>query len=289
MNSFPDLYNLKRVKYFNNLKYKQKLDLEKIKKLLWNSWSTEYSLLMTSFIDDYELYKSSLHWNFPQAYYSVYLSLTAFHHTQQIDANQHEKTIKILNNSIKDGHYPNSISFYSKGLYNKFEYLGIENYSNQEDNFNALARIKKLHDSKLKIINMLKATRKQNADHKREKVNKSEKRFHTKEGKFTKKFSATHWNYIYVTIPETTLLNFLFRLRIKSKYHDVETFINVEIDFRAFHSYLSNIVGYLNYIHEAYICKVIGCLEYEKILNNFPKRLNDVRRRKVFKNEKRTV
>ncbi|WP_159635695.1 hypothetical protein [Sphingobacterium composti Ten et al. 2007 non Yoo et al. 2007] len=273
--SFTDRYNLKNVNYYNNLKNKQHLDLDRIRKLLWNSWSTEYSFLMTSFIDDSEFYKSSLHWNFPQAYYSVYLALTAFHYTQEMDVDQHEKTIKNFNNSIKNNHYPKSVSFYCKGLYKEFVYVGIQNTTKQIDNFKALAKIRNLQDSKDQIINMLKSTREQNAEHKRERVDKKDPKYHTKEGLLTKKFTKRHWDYIYKSIPETTVLNFLYRLRIKSNYHDVETFINADIDFRAFHTYLSNIVGYLNYIHEAYICKVIGCEEYEKILNSFPKKLND--------------
>jgi hypothetical protein len=67
----------------------------------------------------------------------------------------------------------------------------------------------------------------------------------------------------------------MYRLRIKANYHDIETFINAEIDFESFHLCLSNIIDYLNYLHEAYIYKVIGNTEYEKILNGFPSHLNE--------------
>jgi hypothetical protein len=81
-------------------------------------------------------------------------------------------------------------------------------------------------------------------------------------------------NHIYKTIPETTILNLLYRLRIKANYHDVETFINAEIDFKTFHESLGGIIDYLNFTHEAYIVKVIGSKAYEEILNGFPNNMN---------------
>jgi hypothetical protein len=66
----------------------------------------------------------------------------------------------------------------------------------------------------------------------------------------------------------------MYRLRIKANYHDIETFLNAEIDFPAFHKYLCLIVAYMNMIQEAYILKAIGKVEYEKILMGFKKEMN---------------
>lgn len=272
-----DRFNLKKNIFFNTLKLKnENFDLDSIRKLLWNSWSTEYAFKLTTLADNEEFYKFALHWNFPQAYYSIYLSLTAFHETQGLANEQHEKSIKIFGSSVKDGHYPQAISFYSKGFHENYEYRGIETFEKFPKDYYGLARIESLEEAQLQIALFLKSTRKKIAENKREKLKKNnDNKFLNKKGEFRKAFLKVHWDLIYKTIPETTILNIMYRLRIKANYHDVESFINADIDFKIFHECLSNIIYYLNFVHEAYICKVVGKIEYEKILNKFPGHLND--------------
>lgn len=282
-------FNLKKNQYFNNLKLRnEKFELDKIRKLLWNSWSTEYAFTLTTLANNEEFYKFALHWNFPQAYYSIYLSLTAFHETQGLANDQHEKSIKTFGNSIKDGHYPNAISFYSKGLHEDYKYEGIDTFKRFPRDYSGLTKIQSLDEAQLQIALFLKSTRKKIAENKREKLkNNNDYKFLNAKGEFRKSFSKFHWNLIYKTIPETTILNIMYRLRIKANYHDVETFINADIDFKTFHECLTNIINYMNFVHEAYICKVLGTTEYEKILNNFPGHLNDqtaIKRYSEFKN-----
>jgi len=274
--SDTDKYNLKRTPFFNSLVLKNKsLDNDVIRKLLWNSWSTEYAFLLGNQIDNDEYYKFSLHWNFPQAYYSVYLTMTAFHETQGVANEQHEKSIKIFGNSIKDNHYPRALSFYAAGMHNEFKYSGLHGFDGFPKDFNGLARVSSTIDAKKQIASFLKSTRKKIAENKREKLKCTKDiKFLNKKGLFTQKFSAEHWNHIYKTIPETTILNLLYRLRIKANYHDIESFINADIDFKTFHESLGGIIYYLNFIHEAYIVKVIGCKAYEDILNKFPDKMN---------------
>ncbi len=83
-------------------------------------------------------------------------------------------------------------------------------------------------------------------------------------------FSKARWNIIYGNMPCTSIMNLLYRLRIKANYHDVETFVNADVDFKRFHEHLVFIVDYLNFIHEAYLAKIIGNSMYENILNGFP-------------------
>lgn len=270
-------YSLKKIDYYNKLTLKNpEFELDQVRKLLWNSWSTEYAFSLSSLVDNNDYYKFAMHWTFPQAYYSIYLCMTAFHETQGIANEQHEKSIKVFGNSVKDGHYPKVMSFYCKGLHEQFEYIGLEEFKKFPKDHSVLSKINSLDEAQTQIASFLKSTRRKNADTKREKLkaNKDPK-FVNKKGEFRKSFSKQHWNLIYQTIPETTVLNIMYRLRIKANYHDVETFINAKIDFKTFHECLSNIVNYVNFVHEAYICKVIGNEEYEKILNGFPNHLNE--------------
>lgn len=269
-------FNLKKIPFYNSLQLRNdKFKLETIKKLLWNSWSTEYAYNLGTHVNNDDYYKFSLHWNFPQAYYSVYLAMTAFNETQGIANDQHEKSIKLFGNSVKDNHYPNAISFYSMGLYDDFKYKNLDTFTMFPNNYFGLSRIESLDEAQTQIALFLKSTRIKNAEHKREKLRETkDKHFLNGKGEFRKKFSKEHWDLIYKTIPYTTLLNLMYRLRIKANYHDVDAFVNADIDFKTFHESLGGIVNYLNYVHEAYIVKVIGNKEYEQILSKFPHRLN---------------
>lgn len=271
-----DKYKLKKIPFYNGIKIKNPdFNLKEVKKLLWNSWSTEYAYRIGEKIDNNEYYKFSLHWNFPQAYYSAYLSMTAFHETQGIANDQHEKSIKLFGNSVKDKHYPSAIGFYINGLKDEFQYNGLSTFKDFPKDNSPLTKIECLEDAELQVATFLKTTRKQNAKDKRARFKKqNDKRFLNGKKEFRKAFSKKHWDIIYKTIPETSVFNLLYRLRIKANYRDIETFINADIDFKSFHKSLGEIIDYLNFIHEAYIAKAIGVDKYEKILNEFPGHLN---------------
>lgn len=272
-----DRFKLKKIPFYNKIKIKNPdFNIKEVKKLLWNSWSTEYAYRIGEKIDNSEYYKFSLHWNFPQAYYSAYLSMTAFHETQGIANDQHEKSIKLFGNSVKDKHYPSAIGFYSNGLKDEFKYKGIPTFKGFPKDNSSLTKIDCLEDAEIQVATFLKTTRRQNANDKRERFkNQNDPRFLNGKKEFRKAFSKNHWDIIYGTIPETSVFNLLYRLRIKANYRDIETFINADIDFKSFHTSLGELIDYLNFVHEAYIAKAIGIDKYEKILNGFPSHLND--------------
>lgn len=274
-------YNIKLLNYYNNLKIRNNnFNLDTSRKLLWNSWSTEYAFNLTSNAENDDYYRFALHWHFPQAYYSVYLAMTAFHETQGVANDQHEKSIKIFGNSVKDNHYPEAIAFYANGLFKAFNFHGLNTFTGFDNEFNSLSKIECLEDAQSQIACFLKTTRKQNAENKRKRSESNyakDPRFQTSKGELRKNLKKEHWNIIYQSIPETTLLNILYRLRIKANYHDIETFINADIDFMQFHKCLGNIVFYLNFVHEAYLHKCIGDENYRKILYDFSGHILDDR------------
>lgn len=269
-------YKLKTIPFYNALKLRnENFNLDTIRKLLWNSWSTEFAFNLGNQVNSDDYYKFALHWNFPQAYYSVYLTMTAFHETQGIANEQHEKSIKLFGNSVKDNHYPVALGFHATGLYEAFQFKGLSTFKKFPKDCSGLSRIDSLDEAQTQITMFLKSTRIKNAEHKREKLAEAkDKKFLNNKGEFRKKFSKEHWDIVYQTIPVTTLLNLMYRLRIKANYHDVETFINADIDFKTFHLCLGNIINYLNFIHEAYIVKAMGSALYEDILFKFPNHLN---------------
>lgn len=269
-------FKLKSVDYYNKLNLKNgKLSVESLRKLLWNSWSTEYALTIAKQVNTPEYYKFALHWTFPQAYYSVYLNMTAFQETQGTSNDNHEKSIKIFSQSIRDGHYPKTISFLSTGLHESFHYHELTGFAGMPKGFSGLANLQSDTDVANQIALFLKTTREKQAESKRERAEAAnDKKFFTKGNTFSQKFKKHQWDMIYQTMPNTTILNMLYRLRIKSNYLDIDTFVNAEIDFTTFHQCLLNIVDYLNFVHEAYVAKVIGLDKYKTILDDFPKHLN---------------
>ncbi len=286
INSDLDKYKLKSNNFYKNQlkKVDEEFDLEKCKRLLWNSWSTEEAFLLSppeSTNDEY--YKLALHWHFPQVYYSAYLNMKAFHETQVILNENHEKSIRVFGNSVIHGHYPKGMSFYACGGYKNFEYIGFDNFSGFPRNYNALSIPKNIDEIETQIANFLKTTRELKAKEKREGLKKSaNKKFLNKKGELRKNFRQKEWDEIYKSISPTTIFNILYRLRIKANYLDVETFIYADIDFQRFHNNLGTILSYLNFVHEAYVCKAIGVENYQKILNDFSSRITSIRAKKRF-------
>lgn len=214
--------------------------------------------------------------------------MTAFHETQGIANEQHEKSIKLFGNSAKDKHYPSACGFYCSGLKDEFEYSELNTFKGFPKDNSPLTKIECLKDAELQVATFLKTTRKQNANDKRDRFEKqNDKRFLNGKNEFRKAFGKNHWDIIYGTIPETSIFNLLYRLRIKANYRDIESFINADIDFKSFHSSLGEIIYYLNFVHEAYIVKAIGKEAFEKILYEFPSHLTDqtvLKRYEIIKN-----
>ena len=278
--SNADRYDLKKVSYFNNLSLgDQALNIDKVRKLLWNSWSTEYALLIGRMLDNNDFFKVSLHWSFPQAYYSAYLAMVAFHETIGFTHANHNGAINSFNNSVKHGHYPSAMSFYSEGLHENFLYKGLPNFLGFHYSFNGLSKINSQEQAEQQIALFLKTTRIINAE---EKKANTKQTLNTSKGVPGKRFLKKHWNYIYENLPCTSIFNLFYRLRIKSNYQDIESFLNADIDFKEFNKVLAESLSYLNFVHEAYIAKIIGLSAYGDILTSFSGCLSENQARKRF-------
>jgi hypothetical protein len=271
LESDDNRFNLRQVPYYGGLTCRNADFLvNQCRQLFWNSWSTEHAFLFPKRLGSHDYFKYSLQWGFPQAYYSVYLSMIAFRETQEKTSDNHEKAIKVFGTSVRDGHYPEAICFYASGLYESFSYHNLSNFAGSFKDFNSVASINGIGDAHTQIANFLKSTRERNAWDKRERLEKAnDKEFFSKSGHFLKAFRKKHWDKIYGKIPVTSVMNMLYRLRIKANYRDIEAFLNADIAFEAFHENLAFIVDYLNFLHEAYFVKAVGKTSYEYILNGF--------------------
>jgi hypothetical protein len=266
-------FDLKQVKYFNKKLFsKPGYDFDKIKRLLWNSWSTEHALNLTLTQKNSDYYKFALHWSFPQAYYSCYLNMHAFCLAIGDKRQSHLELIKAYGDRVTLKNYPSCISFYADG---NFKNYGIYNLPLSNSNKSAIAKIKTNADVQSQIATFLKTTRNNSAEYHRNKRQDSSNPIRTKQGAVCQSFNAKQWKIITDKLGPTTLFNILYRLRIKANYNDVETFMHADIDFEAFYKCLIQIVGYINFVHEGYLAKAIGYKKYKTIVNGFPAHLSD--------------
>lgn len=64
-----DAYDLTKVRYFMKRLFKKPgLDEDRVRKVLYNSWSTEYALRLTGLHGNNDYCRFAMHWSFPQAY-----------------------------------------------------------------------------------------------------------------------------------------------------------------------------------------------------------------------------
>lgn len=163
-------------------------------------------------------------------------------------------------------------SFYAEGNYQKYSFHNLPLYEKRKS---ALSLIKSNEDAQSQIGSFLKSTRTNKAQYLKEKRQKSSNPITTNIGKIAVNFTPLQWQQIIDNIGPTSLFDILYRLRIKANYNDIESFMNADIDFGKFYQCLINVVGYLNFVHEAYLAKALGPRKYSAILNEFPAHLRD--------------
>ncbi|NEM96455.1 hypothetical protein [Pontibacter burrus] len=267
-----DAYDLKKVKYFTTKLFnKPGYELDRIKKLLWNSWSTEHALHLTAKQGNTDYCKYALHWSFPQAYYSCYLNMHAFCLAIGDTRQTHSDLIKAFGERVIKNSYPKSISFYADG---NFEDYTVHNLPLQNIK-SAISQIKSDADAQSQIATFLKSTRTNSAKYHREKRQNSSNPITTKAGTLCQSFNKEQWEIITNRLGPTTLFNILYRLRIKANYNDIESFMHADINFQQFHECLMDTVSYLNFVHESYLAKAVGLKKYAMILNGFPAHMSD--------------
>lgn len=274
MDSDRDFYNLTKLDYFNNgLRKASEYDENKIRRLLHNAWSTEFALNFSGQDVDPDYKKFALHWCFPQTYYSVFLLTTAYFEIKNIPVgHNHKGFLTEFSQQIIRNWYPNAISFYCSGPYNNFTYHNIVAYSPK----NPLAFNKNESTNyEPQISQLITTTRNQICEKRKMERQKNNQAFKTVKGKVKDSLNQNDWNMLCRSISNTTIMDFLYRLRIKANYEDINGFIESDYDVSNIIDYLCEIVSKLNFIHEAYIAKLIGIDKFGAIYDAFPLKKDD--------------
>ena len=109
-------YHLAELPYFEQFEADVNLTTEaSVQKHLLNSWNTEYTLRTSAKTADHAYLRHTLHWTFPQAYYSVQESLLATLRLHGITTRQPKRVAAEGGKLVAAGAYPQVVSFYATG------------------------------------------------------------------------------------------------------------------------------------------------------------------------------
>lgn len=262
------------VKEIINLEHFQKritkaknLNLGDTEKWLKNSWNTENVLIQNKSIIENTGQSFAMQWAFPQAYYSTFGSLLAHFKALGYTQESHKAVLRNFSTLVEQNKFPRSISFYCTGGKKNIEFVNITKPNDLESFEFDTENIRTIDNQ---ICQFLNATREIKLNEKAPDL-----KFTNRNGQKRKKLSPAMWQQVSNAIGNTTIMDLLYRKRIKANYQDIETFSTPKFKGIQVLSNLSEIVNILNFINESYIAKAIGIDNYEKILNSYLKSVNN--------------
>lgn len=245
---------------YNNRFFRNKIhlshnpDLNQIGKYLKNSWNTENVLHLNKLYLENNNNPFILQWCFPQTYYSIFTSLLSFFKSMGYPESTHTSLLKRFGDLVEEGKFPESISMYLKGTTKNRFYGNIEKPEGigvvEFDLMN-----QKTIDNQ--ICQLLNSTRDYKLKERGDEIKKREK---------LKRLNPTKIIEISKNLGNTTLLDFIYRKRIKSNYQDVETFTSNLIDSEIVLNELCEIVYSFNLVSECYIYKKIGSKNFQTLI-----------------------
>ena len=267
-----EAFDLNKVEYFRDSTLSiDPATLQSVQQHLLNAWNTEYTMKATAQLGDKTYLRNALHWTFPQACYSVFESLRAFLSLQGVVRAQDEQLQWEAGHWITRGAYPAVVSFYAAGhpLRPRIEGLRYGHYKP------SLQLADMQTESQAQVGQFLRTTRKAAAEQIRLQLqsNPATALRSNKTGRVLKRFTDDHWKQLIWRVGYTNIFSFLLRLRISANHREITRFVEADIDFNLFHDSLQYIVGYLNFIHEAYVAKAMGLENYRRFVAGLPQYL----------------
>ncbi len=229
------------------------LNYSNIEVVQWlkNSWNTERILFQNQDIINNTGQSFCMQWAFPQAYYAVFGSILAMFKAIGYTESSHTAVLKKYSVIMIDGKLPPSISMCCSGIEKDFSYHNLNPpnsvTSHMELDFSKPETIEYL------IGQFLRATRKLRLKEKAPKMN-----FRTKTGEKRKSLKKEHWEKVSNSIGATSIVDFLYRKRIKGNYQDIETYSCPFFNGKEVLNCLLHIVDRINLVNELYISKAIG-------------------------------
>lgn len=245
--------------YFQN-KVSKSANYSNIEVSQWlkNSWNTESILIQNEQIIENTNQSFCMQWAFPQAYYAVFGNILAMFKSIGFTETSHTAVIKKYNSLMSENKLPESISLYCNGIEGSYTFLNIDAPKIIDSQMNLDLKVKETIDNH--ICQFLRATRKL-----RLKEKAPQMKFKTKSGQIRKNLTPELWEKVSASIGPTSLIDFLYRKRIKGNYQDIETYNCPYFKGNSVLNSLLNVVSRINLTNEIYISKAIGLKEYKSI------------------------
>ncbi|KAA0240233.1 MAG: hypothetical protein EDM72_13055 [Chlorobiota bacterium] len=233
--------------------------LDWVLNLLINGWNSEYCI--GSLLNNHP--KTDLthliQWLFPQAYYSVATIYHAYLRTVNQTAGDHTGLLKNYSRFLTSRNI-DSISYFAVGPKKKIEIQGLSRIMPA----NNLKYTSEPSDIDGHIASFLVSTHEDRLN---------ELAAHVRKHDNIKRLNQQKHFAISKSAGCTTLINLLYRKRIKSNYRDIDTYFDPELNAIQLFSDVSIIVGSLNWLVEGYIQKILGPNVYNNLLNKIPNSL----------------
>lgn len=251
----------------NKLEKAKNLNLVEVEKWLKNSWNTENVLIQNRSIIENTGQSFAIQWAFPQAYYSTFGSLLAHFKALGYTQESHSAVLKNFASLVENNKFPNSISFYCTGGKKHYQFINIQKTDYLTSMAFDLSDIRTIDNH---ICQFLKTTREIKLDDKAPDL-----KFKNAKGQRRKKLSPAMWQQVSNTVGHTTIMDLLYRKRIKANYQDIDTFNSSYFKGVEVLANLSTVVGRLNLINETYIAKAIGLNDYCSMLDRHLRRVTN--------------
>ena len=254
--NYIDLFDLAKDLKSSQLNYNKagvKERFDNCNNMLFNAWGTEENLHRSSLMAKNEYSGSVLQWVFPMAYYSIFTMSSLFYYLNNYFPNRrisHKKFQQKFSELVKNGKYPQSFSYYADESKNNFVINGLK-YTSAKDSIKYDPENQE--DVQRQIGQFLKSTREICLMVYQEKIHNN---FKTKQIKI--RLNKNDWEDISKIIGTTSLINLLYRKRIKGNYREIDTFLCETIKVKEIIESLIKIVAHLNTIHEYHILKLVG-------------------------------
>jgi len=230
----------------------RRINIDYVKAQLINAWNTERLLNMTR--DQFSCPGNGFvsQWAFPQAYYAAFNSTLASFACSGFSERKHTKVRKKVSDLACRSALPKGLNVYVDGGPNNLQVYGLS--ADLTDFQSVRLDLDDPNNVNAHVITFLKSTRKQHLQEK-----KSDVKIMTKDKKKRKvKYNAADWETVSSSLGKTSWLCLVYRKRIKSNYHDIDTFLSSDFATEKVLNGLSEFVWVFNLANEINIVNHLG-------------------------------
>lgn len=201
-----------------------KIDVERVRWLLVNSWNTERLLRTT--LEQFAGPDSGFvaQWAFPQSYYSCFNSTLAAFAVSGFTETSHRTVRLKIAELASCGKLPKSLNVTADGGWPSVRIDGLK--SNSPNFGSARLDISDFEEVKQHLISFFTTTRKIQLEDK-----KPDLKIRTKDGsKLKTSLNKDEWERVSAAVGKTSWLCLLYRKRIKANYRDIDAFLSRKFD-----------------------------------------------------------